>query len=203
MFVKLLYAVLAVLILVVGWQFWSHHRINHFLEAQSLAQSYGAAPDKANVTIIAFMDYTCRTCKDTNAAVLQAVSENPDARIIFHPLPQSSSNLSMMAARAALAAAKQGQFMAMHEELMRNEKPLTDELIRGFAEKFNIDPAQLDTDAGSEDVTARLQKTYDAAAALMLQATPSFIFNRKMIYVPAQGDTVYRNVFQLIQQARS
>ncbi|MGZ9108429.1 MAG: thioredoxin domain-containing protein [Micavibrio sp.] len=203
MLLKFLYAVLAVLILVVGWQFWSQHRINHFLESQSLAQSYGAAPDKAKVTIVAFMDYTCRTCKDTNAAVLQAVSENPDARIFFHPLPQSSSALSMMAARAALAAAKQGQFMAMHEELMRNEKPLTDDLILGFAEKFNIDPAQLNVDSGSDDVTARLQKTYDAAAALMLQATPSFIFNHKLIYVPVQGDPVYRNVLQLIQQTRS
>ena len=180
MFVKILYAVVAVLILVVGGQIWTQHQINLYLENQSTAQSYGADRDKAKITIVAFMDYTCRTCKDTNAAVLQAVAENPDTRIIFHPLPQAASALSVKAARAALAAAKQGQFIAMHEELMRNEKPLTDALIRQFAEKFNMDPAQLEADAAGEDVMARLQKTSGIARRLRLQATPSFIFNRKI-----------------------
>lgn len=203
MFVRFLYAVVAVLILVVGWQGWSHHQMNHYLEAQSLDQSYGAEPDKAKITIVAFMDYTCRTCKDTNAAVLQAVSENPDTRIIFHPMPQGSSALSVKAARAALAAARQGQFIAMHEELMRNEKPLTDALIRDFAEKFGLDAAQLEADAADEEVTARLRKTYEAAARLMVQTTPSFIFNHKVIYAPQQGGPAYHEIRQLIQQART
>ncbi len=201
MFVKFLYLIVAVLVLVVGWQFWTHHQIATYLEKDSAAQAYGAAEKDAKVTIWAFMDYTCRSCKETNPYLMQAVVENPDVRVIFHPLPQTGE-LSQMTSRFALAAAKQNNFMAMHEELMRNERPVSDVVLRDIAEKLKLDYAQLEQDAQSAEVTDRIAHTLALSIRLGLQYTPSFIFNRKMTYIAMKPEMAYGDFLQLIKQAR-
>ena len=200
MFVKFLYLIVAVMILVVGWQAWSHRQIAAYLDNAG-AQAYGAAEKDAKVTIWAFMDYTCRSCKETNPYLMQAVVENPDVRVIFHPLPRPGE-LSQKTARFALAAAKQDNFLGMHEELMRNERPVSDAVLRDIAEKLKLDYARLEQDAQSGEVSDRLAHTLDLSIRLGLQYTPSFIFNRKMIYVAMKPEMAYSDFLQLIQQSR-
>ena len=202
MFVKFLYAAVAVLILVVGWQSWSHHRINAYLEQNVAAQSYGASEKDARITVLAFMDYTCRACKETNPYLMQVVAENPDMRVIFHPLPQPGE-LSQKAARFALAAAKQGKFIEMHEELMRNERPVSDAVLRDIAEKLRLDYDRLQADSQDPAVTERLDHTLAIALKLGLDYTPSFIFNRKLIYVAMRPEMAYGDFLQLIQRLRT
>lgn len=201
MFVKFLYAVVAVLILVVGWQVWSNHRVYADLERDVAAQSYGAAAKDAKVTMIAFMDYTCRVCKDVSPYLMQVVAENPDVRVIFHPLPQERE-ASQKAARFALAAAEQGKFIEMHEELMRNERPVTEATLRDIAEKLQLDYPQLEADSMTAETTAELARTLGLSIRLGIEYTPSFIFNRKTIYVAMRPEMAYGDFLQLIRQSR-
>lgn len=202
MFVKFLYAVVAVMILVVGWQAWSLHRTHVYLERDAFGQSYGATARDAKITIVALMDYTCRACKDTNPYLMQVVSENPDVRVIFHPLPRETE-ASQLAARFALAAGKQGQFIAMHEELMRNERPVVDAVLRDLAEKLQLDYARLEADSRDPEISGRINDILGIAIQLGLDYTPSFIFNRKTVYVAMRPGMAYADFLQLIQQSRN
>ncbi|MDB5492189.1 MAG: hypothetical protein JWO78_2038, partial [Micavibrio sp.] len=51
---RILYGIAAIMVLVAGWQIRSLQETWNYLEDESVAQSYGAAPDKARVTIVAF-----------------------------------------------------------------------------------------------------------------------------------------------------
>lgn len=202
MALKFLYAIVAVLIVVVGVQMWSTHQNFSYLEKGSLAQSYGAAPNRAKVTVLLFTDYTCRLCKDSNASILQAVSEKSDTRLIIHPVPQNTT-LSQRTARIALAAAKQGGFIAMNELLMRNEKPLSDDLIRDFAAQIKLDGAKMLADADGQDITDRLNRVSASLVRAGVRGTPTVILNRKLVFVPTNAASVYPQISQLIQKTRS
>ena len=107
MLVKLLYAVVIVLVLAIGWQVRKIDRAYDYLENQVSARSYGADAKDARVTIIAMVDYSSTSSRDINAALMQAVASVPDARVVFSPLPQPRP-LPMKAgpsARTARAAA--------------------------------------------------------------------------------------------------
>lgn len=199
---KFLYALVVILVVVVGAQMWSAHHNYSYLEKGSLAQSYGAKPDRAKVTVLLFTDYTCRLCKASNAAIMQAVSEKSDTRLIIHPVPQGST-LSERTARIALAAAKQGGFIAMNELLMRNEKPLTDDLIRELAERIKLDGDRMLKEADGEDITERLNHVSGLLTRLSVRGVPTVILNRKLVFVPADAETLYPQMSQLIQKARS
>lgn len=202
MVLKFLYAIVAVLIVVVGVQMWSAHHNYSYLEKGSLAQSYGASPDKAKVTVLLFTDYTCRLCKDSNASIMQAVSEKSDTRLIIHPIPQGTA-LSERAARIALAAAKQGGFIAMNELLMRNEKPLTDDLVRELADRVKLDGDKMLAEANDQDITDRLNRVSAELPRLGVRGVPTVIFNRNLVFVPVDAQSVYSQVSQLIEKVRS
>lgn len=199
---KVLYALVVVLVVVVGVQMWSAHHNYSYFEKGSLAQSYGASPDKAKVTILLFTDYTCRLCKDSNAAIMQAVSEKSDTRLIIHPVPQGTA-LSERAARIALAAGKQGGFIAMNELLMRNEKPLTDDLVRELAGRVKLDGDKMLAMANDPDITDRLNRVTAQLPRLGVRGVPTIVLNRKLVFVPADAAAVYSQVSQLIQKVRS
>lgn len=203
MFVKFLYAVVAVLVLILGWQSVSWYQVNRLLEKDMAAQSYGASEHTAKITIVAFMDYACRSCKDTNPFLMQAVAESPDTRVIFRPLADEDSPASVTAARYALAAAKQGKFIEAHEELMRNERPVTESVLDELTARLGLNKAQLTADAAGEDVTQALNNALDAFNRLGMAYTPSLLINGKIIFVVVRPDAAYGDILQLIAKERT
>ena len=198
---RLLYAIVVLMVLAAGWQVWSLHRTWHYLETESLAQSYGATPDKAKVTVIAFVDYASRPSKDVNGIVMSAVLENPDTRIIFHPII-SQTKTGLRATSVALAAAMQGKFIPMHEELMRSEGSFSDDDIRAMATRIKADPDKLLKDAGSKEMLAKLYRELAAEQKIGLNMSPLFYFNRKTLYGPDSLDTLHDDFVAEIKKAR-
>lgn len=199
---RYLYAIIVLMVLAVGWQAWSYRQTWDFLETQSAAQAYGAAPDKAKVTILAFMNYTSRPSKDLNGTVMATVLAQPDTRIIFHMLPFSSET-TYRYSQIAQAAAMQGKFIDMHTELMRHEGPLSDDEIRTIAARIKLDPVRLLKDAESDVVRARLVREMEAARAMKIQMSPLFMLNRKILFGPDSYETFQNQLTQMIQKARS
>jgi protein-disulfide isomerase len=64
------------------------------------------------------------------------------------PLPQIHPNADP-AARAAIAAGKQGKFWEMHDELYKNGRNLTPETIKGIGEKIGLDMKKFEADQNS------------------------------------------------------
>lgn len=202
MLVRVLYAVVLVLVLAVGWRFWGIQQTYSYLEHQLPAQSYGAAPGDAKVTIIAVMDYSSTSSRDINATLMQAVASVPDSRVIFIPLPQARP-LPMKVANMALAATKQDKFIALHEEFMRNDRPFTDEMMRELAGRVGVDFDLLKNDSETKDVALMLYQQVGAVGKLRVGHTPTVIFNRRIFFVPKKTLTSTDEFLQLIKDSRS
>lgn len=187
MITRLLYGIVVVLGLLILWQAWSFHQVYRGLDAA--AETRGTVAEngeKPRVTIHAFIDYSTRPSKVINVIALQAAYLARDTRIVFHPYPQDNE-LARRTAYLALAAGRQEKFMALHDALMRNERPLTDEVVRDMASRAGIDADQLLADAGSDDIAGVQNDIIRAAQALKITATPAFIFNKRGLYIPYGG----------------
>lgn len=144
---------------------------------QSNAPSIG--PEDAPITIIEFFDYNCTFCKQsTNWIVSQLNHENNDVRVIFMDLPllENRYKTSVLAARAALAAHKQGKYLDMHTALM-SANGLTKSRILGMAESIGLDTVQLEKDMDSAEIYRSIEDAAQLAEAAGIQATPGFFVN--------------------------
>ena len=137
-------------------------------------------PDNAKVTIVEFFDYNCGYCKKSTDWLMGAIEKNPkDIRVIFKetPLLDGRSRTSRSAAKAALAAAKQGKYVEMHVALM-SERSLTKERIDAIAEKLGLNMALFQTDLGDTEISKLIEDNLTLVQNIpMFGGTPFFMIN--------------------------
>lgn len=141
-------------------------------------------PDDAKVTIVEFFDYNCTYCKKTTDWVLKTLEDHPnDVRIIFKetPILDRQSRTSKNAARAALAAARQGKYVDMHVALM-NASRLTDEQIDKLATENGLDVERLRKDMEDPEIIAHVDNTMTLAGKIRpFNGTPFFLFEDEFV----------------------
>ena len=91
--------------------------INHIDSTSASSQESSIRNLPASLTITEFFDYQCGFCRKMHSVLKQFQQKNPQATIIYRPLPLLGAE-SKILAQAALAAQQQGKFQLMHEWLM-------------------------------------------------------------------------------------
>ena len=86
----------------------------------------------ADVTLVVFTDYQCPICRATEPALDRALAEDPRVRVIYKDWPILGER-SRTAARAALAAQRQGRYRELHAAMMRSRRPLDPAAIADLA----------------------------------------------------------------------
>jgi protein-disulfide isomerase len=141
-----------------------------------LDTDYSIGPADAPVTVVEFFDYRCGFCRRSADWVL-GLPEAYDGqvRVVFKELP-IFRGISETAARAALAAGKQGKYLEMHQALMAAESNdlFTEEFLDQTAQDLGVDVARMRADMQSAAVRQQLADMQRLAAALGLNATPGF-----------------------------
>jgi protein-disulfide isomerase len=138
-------------------------------------------PADAKVTVIEFFDFRCPGCKAVAEDYLRLMKSQPDVRFVFKEWPILDRNgppLSQYAARAALAAHKQGKYLPVYQALMA-ERDLTQEGIEQILVAAGVDLARAKADIGSIDTTRHVADIHTTAAAFKLTGTPTFLINGK------------------------
>lgn len=135
-------------------------------------------PDDAKVTIVEFFDYNCGYCKRATPWVEEAIKKyGTDIRVVFKELPilDDRTKTSRIAARAALAADKQGKYKEMHFALME-QKRLSGDVIRETAEGIGLDMKRYDADLADPTIDQHINDTLLLANRLpALTGTPFFV----------------------------
>jgi protein-disulfide isomerase len=134
----------------------------------------------AEVTIVQFFDYKCGYCRRVSPTLSSLLEKHKNVRMIYKELPILGPD-SHMASRAALAAEKQGAYVAFHGELMNLNGPLTPEAIEATGRKLGLDVAKLKADMNSKDVEGALMQNQRLANAIGVQSTPSFVIGGELI----------------------
>lgn len=148
-----------------------------------------AGNPKGSVTIVEFFDYQCGYCKREAGEMKKLLQADPDVRVVYKDLPILGP-ASVFAARAALAAQKQGKHEALHTALLETSERLTDQEVLRLAAQAGLNTAQLEKDMADPSVTAALDRNFQLQRALNIQGTPALIVGTEFIPGAANLDTL-------------
>ena len=141
-------------------------------------------PKDAKVTVVEFFDYNCGFCKQSSDWLKGVMEKHPnDVRIVFKELPilDGRTKTSRNAAKAALAAGRQGKYSTMHFSLM-NERSLKEDRIFALAEKAGLDMDKLKKDMEDKELDRQLEDGLLLANRIpSLTGTPFFVINDDFI----------------------
>lgn len=137
-------------------------------------------PANAPITVIEFFDYKCAFCHAANDWVWNLMETRKDVRVIFKELPILSEN-SHTAAKAAIAAQKQGKYKEFHRALMVARGDLGIDQILQIAESVGIDIIKLQRDMADPKVEAQVAGMRAQATELGINGTPGFVINGKLV----------------------
>ena len=141
-------------------------------------------PKDAKVTVVEFFDYNCGFCKTSSDWLKGVMEKHPkDVRIVFKELPilDGRTKTSRNAAKAALAAARQGKYTTIHFSLMA-ERSLTEDRVFQIAEKAGLDLEKLKKDMKDPELDRQLQDGLLLANRIpSLTGTPFFVINDDFI----------------------
>ena len=133
-----------------------------------------------SLVIYEFSDYNCGYCKRMFPTIQQVLASNDDVRLVVKEFPILSQS-SLIAARAGVAAQKQGKFPAFHREMMIYRGQISDAAMMRAARTAQLDLNQLHQDMDSPATNAIIDRTRASAAALDLSGTPALIIGETII----------------------
>lgn len=135
---------------------------------------------KGDVTIVEFFDYHCGYCKQVHEPLLETLKRDGKIRLVYKELPILAPE-SRLAAAAALAANRQGKYVAFHNVLMEARGRLSRERILAMAKEQKLDVARLEKDMDSGEIQAQIERNLQLAAALKIDGTPAFVIGDQIV----------------------
>jgi protein-disulfide isomerase len=139
----------------------------------------GADVSAGAVTVVEFFDYRCGYCKKMAPSIAKYVNGSK-IRLVYKEFPILGPD-STVAAKAALAARKQGDYLKFHQDLMGLQGTITMAAIEKLASAHNLDVAKLKVDMEDPDIKSQLSINEKLAAAIGVSATPSFVIGNELI----------------------
>ena len=144
---------------------------------------------QGRVTIVEFFDYQCGYCKRQVGELKKLLQTDADVRLVYKDLPILGPP-SVFAARAALAARKQGKHEALHDALMATNEPLTEAVVLKVAAQSGLDVARLEKDMADPSVSEALDRNFQLQRALNIEGTPAVIVGTEFIPGAASFETL-------------
>ena len=132
------------------------------------------------VTIVAFFDYTCPYCKAAEPRLMRLVDKDKRIKLVMKEFP-ILTRASAIAARAALAAAKQGKYRPFHLALMGREGVLDEPGIFETARAAGLDVSRLRRDMGAPEVGDEIIANFNLARGIRVFQTPAYIVGGRFV----------------------
>ena len=109
--------------------------------------------------------------------ILEAYPE--DVKFVFKNYPLPFHQQAMPAAKAAVAAGKQGKFWEMHDEIFENYRTLSDDFYAKAAEEVGLDVEKFKKDMESPEVQELINSEMAEARTNDVRGTPTIFINGK------------------------
>jgi len=180
-------------------------------EARQKAISENAAklfrPDNAlvagnpdgDVTVVEFFDYNCGYCRRAFKDLVKLIENDKNVRVVLKEFPIFGEP-SEAAARAAIAAEKQGKYFEMHSALLETSGRASEEKAMEIAEELGLDTDQLKKDMASAEVDMVLKNTAALAEQMGLEGTPFYLVGDKAI--PGAPENLYELFVENVSEIR-
>ncbi|MFC9268642.1 DsbA family protein [Streptomyces zhihengii] len=149
------------------------------------------SPQRSELTLVEFLDFECESCGAVYPAVERLKEEYGD-RVTFvaRYFPMPGHRNGELAARVVEAAARQGRFEEMHDELFRTQaawgeaQESKEDVFRGYARDIGLDMTRFDADLDAPATAERVRLDRRDGLALGVQGTPTFFVDGEQIPLP-------------------
>jgi protein-disulfide isomerase len=130
----------------------------------------------APVRIVEFADFECPSCgqffMNTEGSLNALYGDRIQWAFLDFPLQQHARALP--AAIAAQCAQKQGKFWPYHDLVFANQTKLSDDDLRGYADRVGLDRKAWDQCFEKQETLAAVQEDSELGNELGVDATPTF-----------------------------
>ena len=150
-----------------------------------------------DVTVVEYFDYRCGFCKQALPVMKALLEEDANVRVVWKEFPILGP-ISVFAARAAMAADRQGRYYPFHLALMKEPK-LTEGKVLELAAEAGLDSERLRQDMEDPAIQVYLDETRELAQKIGITGTPAFLVGGKL--VPGAVDAARMN--ELVAAARA
>jgi protein-disulfide isomerase len=150
----------------------SEGAVTHAADLYNRPDAIVVGNPKGDITIVEFFDYRCGPCRRLMPELTQLVKLDGNIRLVMKEFPILSRE-SELAARAAIAANKQGKYWDFHLAMMKAEE-VTPDSIMATARSVGLDMGRLNTDLVSAQVAEVITRNHTLADKLGIDATPTF-----------------------------
>ena len=151
---------------------------------------------KGDVTLVEFFDYQCSYCTRSLKPMKDLLASDRKLRVVWKEFPILGP-VSRFAARAAMAADKQGRYLDFHVAVMGARGKLTEASVIATAGRLGLDVERLRRDMRDPAIENYLNETIGLARKLGIGGTPAFVIGDMV--VPTVGTARLR---QLIADVR-
>ena len=172
------------------------------------AADHVRGPATAPVTMIEYGDFQCPACGQYYPIVERLYDESSSSlRMVFRhfPLPQHLN--APLAAQASEAAAIQGKFWEMYNQLYTTQAQWSDiadphSVFIGYATKLGLDPVKFKSDIDASSTQAIVNADQTEGQQIGINATPTFFLNGKAIVNPQSYDEFKADIQKAAQSAK-
>lgn len=136
-----------------------------------------AGNPNGSVTVVEFFDYQCGHCVSMAPVMDAIIHANSNVRVVYKDFPIRGP-ASELAARAAIAASKQGKYYQFNHALLTSNDSLSENNIMQIAKDLGLNVEKLKKDMNSSSVTNLLKSTEKLADTLNVSGTPAFFIGK-------------------------
>lgn len=135
---------------------------------------------RGDVSIVEFFDVRCPYCKRLHEDMAELLNRDRNVRVVMKEIPILGP-ASVAAARALLAAQRQGKYAQLHDVLMRSRGEPTEAMIRAEAQRLGLDVPRLLREMQDPAIQRRLDANLALARSLQIEGTPALVIGDALI----------------------
>ena len=158
-----------------------------------------AGDPNGDITVVEFFDYNCGYCKRGLTDVQKLIQSDKKVRVVFKELPILSKG-SEEAAKAGLAAKRQGKYWEFHQAMLSVKGQANEAASLKAAEALGLDMAKFKTDMASDAVRDELEAMKTLAKKMGINGTPHFLVGDKSI--PGAPEDLHSQLEALVADFR-
>ena len=142
----------------------------------------------AEKVVVEFYDYSCGYCHRLFPELKAVMANNGDVKFAFKPLTFVSP-ISEYAARAALAANKQGKFLEVYEALLTHNGQITTAVIEDIIKKAGLDVEKTKKLMESDEIAKEISAIAGLSQKVQIRGVPTLIMNGEALQA-IDADTI-------------
>ncbi|MEM8799236.1 MAG: DsbA family protein [Pseudomonadota bacterium] len=175
-------------------------RVLNVLEDGSEANVIGN-PD-GDITLVEFFDFRCGYCRRGFKDIQALVANYPNLKVVHWQYPLldgDETDISTMAARAAVAAGLQGKYEDFYMAMMGSDEQISPDFILATALGLGLDEETFKADIASDAVIQKVDASLTFGNQIGIGGTPTYILAGNVF----PGAVGYDRLAQVIENAKA